>query len=193
MREIGIVYAEQDDKRLKLHEGVCQSCGWWWPYENICIVSNRQSSVHKDSRGRLHNPDGPALAFSDGYALFYISGVPVPRDIIEFPESLTVARIESERNAEVRRVMVERFGLARFIEESGLKPISTDEFGALYRKPQIGDEDLVMVKVVNSTPEPDGSYHDYWLRVPPTMRTAREAVAWTFEETAATYAPLKES
>lgn len=38
-----------------------------------------------------------------------------------------------------------------------------------------------MVKVVNSTPELDGSFKDYFLRVPPTMKRARQAVAWTFD------------
>ena len=45
---------------------------------------------------------------------------------------------------------------------------------------QIDDEPLRVVEVVNSTPEPDGTYRRYLLRVPPTTRTAREAVAWTF-------------
>jgi hypothetical protein len=38
-----------------------------------------------------------------------------------------------------------------------------------------------MLEVVNSTPEPDDSFKDYFLRVPPNARTAREAVAWTFD------------
>ena len=37
-----------------------------------------------------------------------------------------------------------------------------------------------MVEVVNSTPEPDGSWKTYFLRVPPQMRSCQEAVAWTF-------------
>ena len=37
-----------------------------------------------------------------------------------------------------------------------------------------------VVEVVNATPEPDGSYRHYFLQVPPGVRTAREAVAWTF-------------
>ena len=41
-------------------------------------------------------------------------------------------------------------------------------------------ESLVMVEVVNSTAEPDGEFKNYWLRVPPDVGTAREAVAWTF-------------
>jgi hypothetical protein len=50
-----------------------------------------------------------------------------------------------------------------------------------------------MVHVVNKTPEPDGSYKDYFLCVPPTMRTAREAVAWTFGLDADAYKPLVET
>jgi hypothetical protein len=37
------------------------------------------------------------------------------------------------------------------------------------------------VQVTNATPEPDGTHRAYWLRVPPGMRTARQAVAWTFD------------
>ncbi len=47
-----------------------------------------------------------------------------------------------------------------------------------------------MVEVVNSTPEPDGSHRTYWLRVPPSTRTAREGVAWTFGLDSAAYEPL---
>jgi hypothetical protein len=50
-----------------------------------------------------------------------------------------------------------------------------------------------MVKVVNSTPKPDGTYKDYFLRVPPTVRTAREAVAWTFDLDPTVYAPVLET
>jgi len=51
------------------------------------------------------------------------------------------------------------------------------------------DEDLVIVEVTNTTPEPDGTARTYWLRVPPDMRTARQAVAWTFELDEGEYAP----
>jgi hypothetical protein len=37
-----------------------------------------------------------------------------------------------------------------------------------------------MLRVENSTPEPDGTYKFYFIRVPPDMRTAQQAVAWTF-------------
>ena len=50
-----------------------------------------------------------------------------------------------------------------------------------------------MVEVVNSTPEPDGSRRTYFLRVPPTTRTATAAVAWTFGMRESEYAPARET
>ena len=67
--------------------------------------------------------------------------------------------------------------------------IHSDELGDLYRADVPDDEPLVMVRVLNSTPEPDGTYKPYWLRVPPGMTRASDAVAWTFGfENAAQYA-----
>jgi hypothetical protein len=53
----------------------------------------------------------------------------------------------------------------------------------------LNDEDLVMVKVVNSTAEPDGSFKDYYIRVPPNTRSARGAVAWSFGKEENEYDP----
>ncbi len=102
-------------------------------------------------------------------------------------------RIDAESNAEVRRVMIDRYGTERYIVDGGATEVSRDRCGILYRKALAGDEAIVMVKVRNSTPEPDGSVKDYWLRVPPDVKTAREAVAWTFGVPAEEYAPSVET
>ena len=55
--------------------------------------------------------------------------------------------------------------------DSGIKPVHSDDFGTLYVKPESGDMPaLAVVKVVNSTPEADGSSKDYFLRVHPECR-----------------------
>lgn len=77
----------------------------------------------------------------------------------------------------------------RFLLDSGAHAVQADEFGTLYRREMLDDEPLVMVKVRNSTPEPDGSHKSYFLRVPPNVETAREAVAWTFGLEASDYGP----
>ena len=59
----------------------------------------------------------------------------------------------------------------------------------VWGKAQYNDEALVMLEVTNSTPELDGSVKKYWLRVPPDVQTARQAVAWTFRMDPEDYSP----
>lgn len=142
---------------------------------------------------RLHCDTGPAIVWPDGWGLWVIHGVRVTQQIVEAPQTLTVKQIRDEENAEVRRVMLERFGFDRYLSASGAIPIHADACGTLYRCDLDGDEALTIVSVLNSTPEPDGSTKTYHIRVPPGMRTAREAVAWTFGLKASEYRPAMQT
>lgn len=172
---------------------VAREAGWWWPYERVAVLSERPLELHRDEAGRLDRGDGPALAYRDGFALHAWRGMPVPAEFLDSLRSLTPQRIRDEENAELRRVMLEHYGYDRYLTESGARPIHRDETGVLWRIELVGDEDVVMVEVVNSTPEPDGTHRVYWLRVPPTTRTAREGVAWTFGLGADVYEPLQQT
>ncbi|MFJ8536051.1 DUF6745 domain-containing protein [Streptomyces sp. NPDC093591] len=172
---------------------VARAAGWWWPYEKTAVITERPVELHRDEAGRLHRGDGPALAFPDGFALHAWHGMPVPAAFLGGLATLTPRRIREEENAELRRVMLEHYGYDRYLEESGAEPLQRDETGVLWRIELEGDEPLVMVEVVNSTPEPDGTHRTYWLRVPPRARTAREGVAWTFGLDEADYAPQRET
>jgi len=138
----------------------------------------------------LHCEDGPAVAWPNGTRYWFVRGVQVPQRVVESPEKLTAAEVYSEANLEVRRVMLDRFGADRYIRDIGANQIHSDECGTLWWAPVGNDEPLVMVEVLNSTPEPDGSIKTYWLRVPPNIRTARGAVAWTFGEDSRSYKPM---
>lgn len=172
---------------------VARAAGWWWPYEKTVVICERPVELHRDEAGRLDRADGPALAYPDGFALYAWHGMPVPAEFLAELAELTPRRIQEEENAELRRVMLEHYGYDRFLKESGAQPVHRDETGVLWRIELEGDEPLVMVEVVNSTPEPDGTHRTYWLRVPPHTRTAREGVAWTFGLEEAEYAPEKET
>lgn len=139
-----------------------------------CIA--RPEIHHRE--GLLHSDRGPAVKlWETGVEGFYWRGVNVPAYIVLSPEEITVAKIRAERNAEIRRVMVERYGYKRFMKDSGARKIAEDRYGTLW---QNSIDSLTMVEVVNGTKEPDGTFKHYWLRVPPTMRTPTEAVAWTY-------------
>ena len=59
---------------------ISKNAFWWYPYENIVLVCDRPSEIHKDARGRLHNQHGPAVSFSDGYAVYFWHGRNIPLD-----------------------------------------------------------------------------------------------------------------
>lgn len=187
---------------------------WWhlaleaWAYslhEFVCFVADRPLAMHFDDGNRLHRSSEPCAVFADGTKAYAWHGTAVPRYVIEQPATITAKAIDDEQNVEVRRVMLERCGMARYLEDSHAVKVHEDDFGTLYRKPSTRripirwssqgrlEEPMVMVKVVNSTPEPDGSYKDYFLRVPPDIRTAKEAVAWTFGLDGSDYNPQVET
>ncbi|MEU9624984.1 DUF6745 domain-containing protein [Streptomyces sp. NPDC048155] len=172
---------------------VARHAGWWWPYERVVVISERPEALHRDEAGRLDRGDGPALAYRDGFALHAWRGMPVPAEFLAELNSLTPKRIREEENAELRRVMLEFYGYDRYLTESGAEPVHRDETGVLWRIALDGDEDVTMVEVVNSTPEPDGTSRTYWLRVPPTTKTAKGGVAWTFGLQEDVYAPVRQT
>jgi len=169
---------------------VAEQVHWWWPFAHTVVLCERPNTVHVDERGRLHRGDGPALAYEDGFALHRWHGVTISENFAETLAALTPELISAERNAELRRIMLEHYGHDRYIVDSGAKPIQEDEAGRLWRVRLPGDEPITMVEVVNSTAEPDGTFKTYWLRVPPQIRTARAAVAWTFGLSEDEYQPV---
>jgi hypothetical protein len=72
--------------------------------------------------------------------------------------------------------------------------VHQDDFGRLWEDGSDGSgEPIRIVEVVNATPDEDGSSRHYFLRVPPSVGTAQEAVAWTFGLGASEYVPVRES
>jgi hypothetical protein len=105
-------------------------------------------------------------------------GVPVDERIAFHPEDLAVSEILEERNAEVRRVMLERYGFEAFMTAAEAEVLDADRDPGgerkLLRVPLDGDEPLVCVSVACPS-----TARRYFLRVPPHVTSCRQAVAWT--------------
>lgn len=189
----GAVELSRDNELIMDEIDIGLSCLAFSFFENVAFVCDGSSSVQTDEDGRLHSLSGPAISFVDGYELYAINGVVVEEFIVMSPESITSEKIEHEHNAEIRRVMLESFGLERYFREVGADLIDSTDAGKLYRKPMFRDEDLFLLEVTNSTAETDGSYKKYVLRVPPFVGSAKEAVAWTFGLSEEDYDPSIET
>jgi hypothetical protein len=179
--------------RLHGLKELAKAGGWWWPHRGAVVLCERPLRLERDEEGRLHNAAGPAVEYPDGWTIWAWHGVGVARQAIEHPESLRAREILAEPDVEVRRALIERLGTDRFLRDAGAYRVAEDETGILWRLDLADDEPLVCVEVRNATPAADATFDRYVLRVPPDVRSPREAVAWTFDVEAADYRPWIET
>jgi hypothetical protein len=192
-----------------------QSCGWYWVLDGLCFAAERFAWIKRDAMGRPHSEAGPSVAYRSGWSWWHWHGFEVPQYVIDDPAKISLPTIEGVNSPELRRILIERYrhgeepnGAAAFLCYGGARRLDHDEtFGTLWRRDLDRDEPLVMVEVVNGSPEPDGSVKRYFLRVDPQLRpilpngrfgepqkaTARNAVASTFGLSGAEYAPEVET
>ncbi len=158
---------------FKLHEDISESCGWWWPMEGACVVSDRPKVCKVDDRGQVHNEDGPCWEFRDGFKAYGIHGVIVPEKVVMNPKGLTIDEISGETNVEIQRIMIDRFGAYEYLAKVGAELMDEDKLelkGSSSRallKDAKGNKWLIVT---------DGSTgRVYHLAVPRESKTCKEA------------------
>jgi len=169
---------------------LAQSLSWLQPHAHTCWLVERPDRLRGDIRDRLHDDGAPALRFRDGWSVWAWKGVVIPSWLILHPERITLTMIDHEQNVQIRRCMIEIMTPARYVARGGAVRVAEDETGVLWRKTWLSADAWAAVEVINATPEPDGTHQHFFLQVPAHMRTAREAVAWTYGLSASAYKQL---
>ena len=104
-------------------------------------------------------------------------GVRVDERVAFHPEQLTAKEALKEKNAEMRRVIIERMGYLRFAKEAGAKVVDED-------KDQGGARQLLTINLHEDEPLVGlacvcpSTGRQYFLRVPPKTKSCHEAAAW---------------
>lgn len=93
-----------------------QELGWFLPMSDVCYVSEKPLEVHMKA-GVLHNDKGPSVRYSDGFELYTLNGIPMTKAYVM--EDLDVQTVMREENVDVRRELLRRLGLERFIKDTG--------------------------------------------------------------------------
>jgi hypothetical protein len=181
-------------KRLAIMERISASCGFWYPRDGICIISDRFLNVHFDnSRNnaglpfRLHKEDGPAIEFRDTWSLYYWHGIRLASSqewIIKNKKLITKEKILTETNSEIRRIMCEVVGWKNALKMLGSKIIDYDEIHGQKRElleiEITNQEKIRIVKLINGTQESDGTRHEFLEGVPLEIQTSHDAEAWQY-------------
>ena len=136
MRRVG---AKIDDPKLAgqldNHLTIMKSIGWFYPFNDFVIVTDRPAVIKFDDEQRLHSEHGPALKYRDGYELHALDGVGVPPQWTagKFPSSTEILNLT---NPEQRAVACKYVGWYNMLEGLDATIIDEDEdplVGSLFR------------------------------------------------------------
>lgn len=174
-------------EELKIAEpliALAKSAGWFLPYDDVCIIADRPNEIYRDEAGRCHCETGPAMGFRSGIGIYVWHGVRLGKDheyIVTDPKKITPAAIDKEGNQEIKRILLEKYTIARYISDSKAKLVHEDvdqigQIRQLYTKEVPGTNQLLtVVKVMNSSLEPDGTRKAYFLECHPELRPMMRA------------------
>ncbi|WP_442938375.1 DUF6745 domain-containing protein [Nostoc sp.] len=72
---ISVLKCEYHLEKWEFFKKLINYCGWIFPYENICIISNRPSMIRLDEQNNIHAEHLPAIQFVDGFSVYANHGI----------------------------------------------------------------------------------------------------------------------
>lgn len=171
---ISVLNCDHDLPQWQAYQSLLSECGCVFPFENTCIICDRPTKVSFDNEHRLHAEGEPAIEFADGYRLYYYRGVSLPEQYWVHPHHWQARWLLEEHNAELRRVLIQGIGYSRICQELQTTELdSWREYTLLKIDSEVDVEPIYLLKMACPS---TGYLHA--MRVPPTMRSAREAIRW---------------
>lgn len=175
---------------------VARNASGWWPYRDTVVLTERPTELHRDEWGRLHNPDGPAVRYLDGFAVHAWHGIRVARRVIT--GEVTTAQWHAEQDAKVRAAIVDRMGYRWLLSHERKRKMHSTARGTLWQVDEPGadpsgyaisrsfvfPEDIWLIEL----PAPDHGGKRPLRRVPPDTPDVNAAIRW-LEESAKDYQP----
>ncbi|MBD2184248.1 hypothetical protein H6S82_14000 [Planktothrix sp. FACHB-1355] len=150
-------------------------CGWIFPYEKICVVCDRPRILSFDSANQLHAEGSPAIEFVDGFQVYAYRGVRLPFKYRKIhPNQWKADWLLDEKNVELRRALIQGIGYPRICKELYAVEIDSWQEYSLLKVDE--DADLEPIRLLKMTCPSTGYIHV--LRVPPALKSAREAICW---------------
>lgn len=173
-------------RRVKYHGDVAfLDTSSSWLNKRFVVLVGEPDHIENNDLGRVSSTTKPAISYKDGWAIYMVNGVRIPSHFIEDPDSLTVENISKVgRNAEIARVLIELMGYEKWLSQSGAKLVhnDVDQDGRPRKLWDTVERGVGILEVFNSSPEPDGTFKKYFLRVPSNIPTVENALTWMIDD-----------
>jgi hypothetical protein len=150
-------------------------------HKGFCVVSQAPIEIHRKGT-LLHNETGLAVRFSDNWGVHALNGIRMPANYVETQaKDISVSDVMKEQNVDVRREVLRKIGLERFIKETGGKcldklTIKLNGKSCEYQLLEINLENNVTARVLKmDNPSIDAMHVE---GVEDTCNSVKEALAW---------------
>ena len=133
-QRLGATYDAERAAMLRAHCTISRSCGWWYPFDQFCIITDRPSVISLDENGGLHSESGPALSYRDGIKYHSWHGTMVPPHWIESKDTLDPTEVLRTENVEQRAAGAAIIGWPKMADKLNRKIVDGDpstDIGAL--------------------------------------------------------------
>lgn len=190
---------KEDVEKLSGVAGILLNTGWWWTLDQAFVVSQKVKEVSIDENDNFHAVGKAAVQFRDGLEICFVNHINIPRKFVIDPSTIQVEDIIKNTNQEVRRVLLDLYGWDNFLEKNKkCKKLdqAVDSVGGsmeLYEIDLGNNDRYRMLRVTNSSPEPDGSFKKYVLHVGPEINTCKDGLGWIHGMNPGEYQPLMET
>jgi hypothetical protein len=171
--DLGLPFIAYHKNLISLWSQMNKACHWWFPFKHVILISDRHSAIHVDDRGRPHNTKGPAVEYRDGWKVYAHKGILVPEQLVENPQSLNITQIMDEKNAEIRRAMVDIYGIDRFVVDSHSRSLDKQGEYELLSVPFLQGGNMIALKMRCPT-----TAAVYVHTVHPDCTNVEQALAW---------------
>ena len=153
---------------------IAQNAGWLLPFNKLCWVSERHCKLHRNPDGQLHNDEEMALAYPDGWGIYALNGVLMqPEHVLTRAEDLDPGLILSETNVDIRRELLRKIGIERFLVKAEHQTLDKVGNYELLSIELLGIKGAKFLKMLNPSM---GVWHVEGVH--PSCQTVEHAINW---------------
>lgn len=144
-----------NEKRKILIDAYVNGLWMMWPFQEGTFISAPPTEVQLDENKNLHNINGPAIKFADGFSAFFYKGTELEPNWVLYKDHISPELALTHSNTTVRQALSELLGWARILE--ALPQTVLDE----HPDPQMG----TLIETVISVPGTDRKEKQKFLKV----------------------------